>query len=255
MTDPILAGAEPFSADGGPDGVLVLHGFTGTPGSMRALAKALAAAGYTVELPLLPGHGTSVADMRETGWPDWSEAAEKAYAELAARCRRVAVIGLSMGGALATWVTSQHPEVAAMVVVNPLIEPPAEDFVQSMRDLVASGITTVPAIGSDIADPESHELSYDETPLEPALSLFAGVADLSHHLAEIRCPVLVFTSRNDHVVATSSSDFLAAAVSGPVERVWLERSFHVATQDYDRAEIESQTVAFVAKALAGSAAG
>jgi len=81
----ILAGAEPFSAAGGPHGALVLHGFTGSPQSMRGLARAFAAAGFAVELPRLPGHGTTVADMQTTRWADWSAAAEAAYDELAAR--------------------------------------------------------------------------------------------------------------------------------------------------------------------------
>ena len=66
----VLEGAEPFSAAGGPVGVLVVHGFTGSPGSMRALAEGVAAAGHTVELPLLPGHGTTVDDMLQTSWAD-----------------------------------------------------------------------------------------------------------------------------------------------------------------------------------------
>src|SRR4249920_1156269 len=105
MSDPqILPGAEPWSSEGGPDGVLVLHGFTGSPQSMRGLAVAFAAAGFTVELPRLPGHGTSVEDFLTTTFADWSEAAELAYTDLAARCERVVVAGLSMGAMLAAWL-------------------------------------------------------------------------------------------------------------------------------------------------------
>ena len=71
MTE-ILPGAEPWSAEGGPTGVLVLHGFTGNPSSMRGLAEAMAAAGHSVELPRLPGHGTTVDDMLTTSWADWA---------------------------------------------------------------------------------------------------------------------------------------------------------------------------------------
>jgi carboxylesterase len=86
VPSPILAGAEPASLAGGPDGVIVIHGFTGSPFSMRPLARAIAAAGYTVELPLLPGHGRSLDDMKPTGWSDWSGAVEGVYQDLAARC-------------------------------------------------------------------------------------------------------------------------------------------------------------------------
>src|SRR3954464_14582979 len=115
---PVLPGAEPFTADGGPHGVLVLHGFTGNPQSMRGLAEAFAAAGYAVELPRLPGHGTSVDDMATTTFADWSAAVERAYDDLAGRCERVVVAGLSMGGTLAAWLAARHPEIAGLVVIN-----------------------------------------------------------------------------------------------------------------------------------------
>ena len=91
---------------------------------MRGLAQALAGAGLTVELPLLPGHGTAVADMVPTRWEDWSAAAEAAYVALADRCESVVVVGLSMGGTLSLWLGERHPEIAALVLVNPLVVPP-----------------------------------------------------------------------------------------------------------------------------------
>ncbi|HEV7861086.1 MAG TPA: alpha/beta fold hydrolase, partial [Acidimicrobiia bacterium] len=98
---------EPYSAAGGPHGALVLHGFTGNPSSMRGVAEALAAAGFAVELPLLPGHGTSVEDMLTTDFTDWSATVEAAYLELAGRVASVVVAGLSMGATLAAWVTAR----------------------------------------------------------------------------------------------------------------------------------------------------
>src|SRR5664280_811509 len=128
VTAPIIPGCEPWSADGGSHGVLVLHGFTGNPQSMRPLAEAVAAAGYTVELPLLPGHGTAVEDLVPTRWDDWSEGAEAAYRALAARCDKVVVSGLSMGGTLTCWLAARHPEIAGIAVVNPLIQAPDAEF-------------------------------------------------------------------------------------------------------------------------------
>src|SRR5436190_3273338 len=123
MTDPILPGAEPWSVDGGLAGALCLHGFTGNPTSMRGVAEAFAAAGFSVELPRLPGHGTSVEDMKPTRWADWSGEAEAAYQRLAARTERVVVAGLSMGGSLTLWTALQHPEVAGIVCINPATLP------------------------------------------------------------------------------------------------------------------------------------
>jgi len=250
MPAPILPGAEPASFPGGPDGVLVLHGFTGSPQSMRGLAEAIAAAGYAVELPLLPGHGTAVEDMIPTRWTDWSAAAEAAYAQLAARCRRVAVAGLSMGGTLAVWLAARHPEIAALVAINPALEEPA-GFVPALRDLLAAGTETMPGIGSDIAKPGLTELAYPESPVAPLLSMLEQAAEIQGMLPAVACPVLVFTSTLDHVVPPSSSDLLAQRVTGPVHRVRLERSYHVATLDFDAPDVETGTVEFLAKVLGG----
>jgi len=246
-----LPGAEPWTADGGPAGVLVLHGFTGNPQSMRPLAEAYAAAGFTVSLPLLPGHGTRVEDMVPTRWEDWSSAAETAYAELAGRCESVVVAGLSMGGTLTLHLASRHPEVRGIVLVNPLADgeaPGISALVEQLRDL---GEPLVPGIGSDIAQEGSVESAYPLTPVQPLLSLHAALAGLRGALGEIRCPVLLLTSPQDHVVDPASSDLVASSVQGQVERRSLDRSFHVATLDHDAPLIEQEAVAF-AKRVTGA---
>jgi carboxylesterase len=250
MTAPILPGAEPWSAPGGPDGALVLHGFTSNPQSMRGVAQALAGAGFTVELPLLPGHGTALEDMVPTRWDDWSKAAEEVYAELAGRCRRVVVVGLSMGGSLAVWLTTRHPEIAGLVAINPFVEPPAESFLEILRGVLAGGTETMPGVGSDIALEGVEELAYAGSPVAPMLSLMEATDAIAADLGRIRCPVLLLSSRQDHVVPSASGDFLEAAVAGPIERVWLEHSYHVATLDRDRALLETRVVEFATKVAA-----
>jgi len=248
---PIMPGAEPFSAPGGPHGVLVCHGFTGCPQSMRPLAEAFAAAGFAVELPLLPGHGRSVEDMIPTRWSDWSAAIDTAYRELASRCDQVVVAGLSMGGTLAVWLAVQHPEIAGIVAVNGAFDPPAAPFVEMLRDMLEQGHDRMPGVGNDVADPDVTELAYPETPLEPLLSMVDAGRELFDRLGEIRCPLLVFSSKNDHVVPPTSADVICARVSGPVERIDLDRSFHVATIDYDRDLICERSVEFAQKVTAG----
>ncbi|HKA84465.1 MAG TPA: alpha/beta fold hydrolase [Acidimicrobiales bacterium] len=245
----IIPGAEPWSAPGGPHGALVIHGFTGNPQSMRGLAEALHGAGYAVELPLLPGHGTSVDDMIETGWGDWSTAAEAAYEDLAARVDRVVVAGLSMGGALALWLAARHPEIAGVVCVNPVVVV-GDELVDGIRQTVEGGVDRIPAIGGDLADPAAHEMAYDATPLRPLLSLADVAAETVDELAKIACPVLLMTSPQDHVVDPHNSDVIAAQVSGPVERVTLERSYHVATLDYDKDLILERAIEFAGRATA-----
>jgi carboxylesterase len=246
---PILASCEPWSADGGRHGVLVVHGFTGCPQSMRPLAEAFAGEGYTVDLPLLPGHGTSVEEMMTTSWKDWSGAAESVYDNLAARCDKVVVVGLSMGGTITAWLASRHPEIAGIVCVNPLVRV-ADSVVELVQQMLEGGEDRMPAIAGDIADPAAKETGYAETPLAALLSLAGGADELRNRWSEIGCPVLLMTSPQDHVVPPSDSDELAAAVQGRVERITLERSFHVATLDYDRDLIVERSLEFVARVTA-----
>lgn len=247
-TDPapaaeVMEGAEAWSADGGPHGALVLHGFTGNPTSMRPLAERFAAAGLAVELPRLPGHGTTVEEMATTSWDDWSAEAEAAYERLAARVDRVVVAGLSMGGTLAVWLATRHPEIAGLVLVNPAVEP-----VPPMRELVehltAAGERFFPGVGSDIAAPGVVESAYERSPVDGLGSLLDAIDELQPRLADVRCPILLATSPEDHVVPPSSSDHLARSVAGPVTRLTLHRSFHVATLDLDREELEGAAVDF-----------
>ncbi len=246
----MVSGAEPMSTSEGEHGVLVIHGFTGNPVSMRGIADAAAAAGFSVEMPLLPGHGTSVDDMLPTRWDDWANAAEAAYASLRDRVTgKVVVVGLSMGGALTCHLATQHPEIAGIVAINALVSEPA-----GIRDLLAgmveAGETTMDAIGSDIADPDADEKAYGRTPLAPLVSLLEAAADLTPRLTDITCPTLIITSHQDHTVEPANSELLAAAVRGEVEHLWLDNSMHVATLDYDKAEIEAATIAFARRVTA-----
>jgi len=248
MTLEVMPGCEPFSHHGGRSGVLVLHGFTGNPASLRSIAERAAEAGYSVELPRLPGHGTSVEDMITTTWADWSATAESSYDDLASRCERVAVVGLSMGGGLAAHVAEVRP-VAGCVFINPLVKPPGPEMLEGIHLLLESGVETIESIGSDIKREGGFEGSYAATPLAPAKSLFEGIVAVHENLQRISAPSLLMSSREDHVVTSDNGDDLAAMVAGPVERVWLENSYHVATMDNDQELVESLTLDFLARVL------
>jgi carboxylesterase len=251
-TSHVMDGAEPWSHHGTLDaGVLVVHGFTGNPGSMRGLAEACAAAGFHVEMPLLAGHGTVVEDMVPTGWEDWSRDADAAYRSLAERVDKIVVMGLSMGGSITLWLAAQHPGTVGIVCVNPATFPIADEMLAAIRGLLDEGTEIIPGIGSDIADPETKENAYPGTPIRPLLSFMDdGLRPLSVRYGDVSVPLLLFTSENDHVVEPAQSDQLVAAYGGPVERVMLKRSFHVATQDYDKELIFDGAVAF-ARRLTG----
>jgi len=217
-------------------GVLCLHGFTGSPHTMQPVSDAVVAAGFDVTAPCLPGHGTVVDDMLDTTWADWSATVEEAYRRARAAHDRVVLVGLSMGGALCAWLAARHG-VDAVAFINPMVLPVDPGVQDMVREMIATGEVFAPQVGtgrSDIADPDAVENAYAETPLRPVLTLFEAIDRLQPELANITCPVVIMTSPQDHVVDPASSDLLASSVSGPVERVMLPRSYHVATHDYDK---------------------
>jgi carboxylesterase len=220
---------------------------------MRPIAEQLANRGYTVELPLLPGHGTAITDLIPTRWEDWSGAAEAAYQDLAARCARVAVVGLSMGGGLTVWLAEHHPEITGIALVNPLVQPIDPELREAGLQLLDAGVEVIDGIGNDIAKDGVNELSYSSTPLAAAASLMDGLEGVAEDLTTISCPVLVLTSRQDHVVTTDNSELVADRVAGTVEHFWLERSYHVATLDFDADVIEAETIRFLETVFEGAA--
>jgi carboxylesterase len=252
MTNPIIAGAEPWSHEGhGHDGAVVVHGFTSNPASMRGVAEALAAAGFHIEMPRLPGHGTVVDDMVPTRWSDWAGEAEAAYQRLAQRANHIVVVGLSMGGALTLRLGADHPEIAGLVCINPVTQPQNADVIDMLRGMAEGGTAVLPGIGSDIADPDAKESAYEGTPIEALVSMLVdGIEPLSHQYADIHIPLLLMSSPQDHVVDPVQAEFLADHYGGPLERITLERSFHVATQDFDKQLIFDSTVEFATRVIA-----
>ncbi len=252
-TPPVLPGAEPLSHVGTTDvGVLVLHGFTGNPSSMRGLAEAMVALGHHVEMPRLPGHGTTIEDMLDTAWADWIGEVGAAHSRLEGRADRIVVMGLSMGGSLTLWSGLNLPDVAGLVCVNPATMGQPAEVIDMLSEMVADGTEIAPAIGGDIADPDAVEIAYDGVPLRAMLSLMNdGLIPMSDRYGELTMPLLLITSRQDHVVDPANSEQLAAGYGGEVEHVWLERSYHVATQDYDADEINRRAGEFVARVTAG----
>lgn len=239
----VVPGAEPWSAEGGPHGALVLHGFTGNCAGVRPVAEALHAAGFAVEMPLLPGHGTVVEDLLHHGWDEWYEAAEAALDRLADRVDRVVVAGLSMGGALTCVLAVEHPEIAGIACVNPATQV-NDEIRDTVATMLAEGSQFIPPVGSDIALEGATENAYELTPVPPLLTMFDAAERFAPRVDKITCPVLVLTSRQDHVVPPSDSEFLVGQVAGPVEHVWLEKSYHVATLDHDGPEVARRIVDF-----------
>lgn len=240
----VQPGARPLSVDGGPYGVLVSHGFTGSPVSMRPWGQSLADAGFTVRVPRLPGHGTTWQELNQTRWQDWYAEVDRNLTELRERCDKVAVAGLSMGAALVLRLAEQRPDdVDAITVVNPAIASTNRQLLALpvLRHVLASA----PALGDDIKKPGVKEGAYDRTPLQALHSLTLLWREVRRDLSQVVAPLLVMRSRVDHVVDPSSAQLLMRGVSCPVRReVVLEDSFHVATLDNDAPRIVEESLEF-----------
>lgn len=245
----VVPGAEAWSAQDGDVGVLVVHGFTGNPASLRPLAEALAGEGFAVELPRLPGHGTRWEDLQRTTWREWAGEAAAALDRLAGRTRAQVVVGLSAGGALALHLAAARPELAGLVLVNPFLF--STDPRLRLLPLLQRAVPSVPGVGDDIAKPGGDEKAYSRLPLRALASLRQLQGEARRALPGIRVPVLVLTSRQDHVVEPENSRVVLAGIgSADREHVWLERSYHVATLDHDADLVAERTAAFVRRVTA-----
>ena len=251
---PVLAGAEPFSAQGGPVGALLCHGFTGTPQSLRPWAEHLAAAGLTVSLPRLPGHGTSPQEANRTRWADWYAELDGSLRDLTTRCDDVFVMGLSMGGTLALRLAENHGDrVRGLVLVNPslLTRRPGRFALPMLRWV----LPTYRGIGSDIKKAGAVELAYDRVPVKAAYELSRLWLATRRDLGGVTQPILLFRSATDHVVEPDSCRVLRSAVaSTDVREVVLEDSYHVATLDNDAQLIFAESLAFVRRLSAAEPA-
>ncbi|MFF4908953.1 alpha/beta hydrolase [Streptomyces sp. NPDC001260] len=248
---PVLPGAEPFRHEGGEVGVLLCHGFTGSPQSLRPWAEYLAERGLTVSLPLLPGHGTRWEDMQLTGWQDWYAEVDRELRALVERCEQVFVAGLSMGGALALRLAAKHGDsVSGIVVVNPANK--VHGLSAYALPVARHLVRTTKGIASDIAKEGSTELGYDKVPLHAAHSLRNFFRLVDSELPQVTQPLLLLHSPQDHVVPpVDSARILGRVSSRDVREVLLEQSYHVATLDHDADRIFEESLAFIGRLATG----
>jgi carboxylesterase len=250
LAAPFAAPARPELTGGRRVGILLSHGFTGQPASMRPWAEALAAQGYAVELPRLPGHGTTWQELNTRTWADWYAELGLAFDRLRATTDAVVVGGLSMGGALVLRLAADRAdEVAGVMVVNPAVATKRLDvrLLPVLKHLVGS----FPGIADDIKKPGVEEHGYTRTPLKAAHSMMQAWPGIVADLPRITAPLLYFRSTVDHVVDERSQPLITGGVSSTdVTVVPLEDSYHVATLDNDAELIFSESAAFVARVTA-----
>ncbi len=252
MTLPLAPHAQPFHADGSPDGsdgrrvgVLLSHGFTGSPASMVPWGRHLSECGFAVAVPRLPGHGTSWQEMNATTWQDWYAELEQAFDKLHANCDRVVVGGLSMGGGLLLRLAGERGnDVAGVMLVNAAVA--SENKQLLAVPLLKRVLPSMPGIGNDIKKPGQEEYGYDRVPLRALASMLAAWKEVRRDLPKVTQPIVHFRSSEDHVVDPSSARIIASKVSSrDVRERILENSYHVATLDNDAPAIFEESVEFI----------
>jgi carboxylesterase len=249
-TAPLSITARPELTGGRRVGVLLSHGFTGSPASMRPWGEYLGERGYGVQVPRLPGHGNTWQELNTRRWDDWYGEIARVFDLLCLDHDAVVVGGLSMGGALALRVAADHPDrVAGVVLVNPAVATQRLDV--KLLPVLKHLVPSFPGIGNDIKKPGGDEIGYDRTPLKAIHSLMQAWKPLIADLPKVTAPLLYFRSAEDHVVDGASQPIITSRVSSReiIERR-LPESFHVATLDNDAPQIFEESAEFVAKVTA-----
>lgn len=236
-----------YPADG-PAGVLVLHGFTGVPFSVRPWGRALHEAGADVVGPVLPGHGTRWEDLADVRWEQWRDHAAQHVQQLRARHDVVVVCGLSMGGALALHLAATLP-VDGVVALNPALS--LVSRTARLAPALHRAVPSVPGVGDDISLPGVTEHAYPRTPVAAVAELGRFMTRTRRMLPAVTAPVLVLRSRHDHVVSDASHHHVLRRTGGDVELVRLAESFHVATLDREADVVAARSVRFLEALLAG----
>lgn len=247
MPQPNTITPAPFFLAGGSVGVLLIHGFTGAPPEMRRLGDYLHQQDFTVSAPLLPGHGTSTADLNRVRWQQWTAHVEAALADLRARCSTVFVGGLSMGGVLALYLAAQHPDLAGALLYAPAMR--LAGWRPRLVPLLKRAVHLVSKGGDEYwANPDARALlwCYDEYPVVAAHELQRLIAHVRRMLPRVSCPLLIVYSLADPVVPPAAIEDIVRRVStDDISLLTLERSGHVVTLDADWEAVAEKTLAFV----------
>ena len=224
-------------------GILLVHGFTGSPASMRPWAHFMNELGYTVRVPRLPGHGRNWEDLNAVSWEEWPARVVQDLQALRSTCSKVFVFGLSMGGGT-TLNVAENNLVDGIVLVNPMIHIPGIQI--KFAPVLAILKKGMPSVGNDIKKPDVTEWGYDVLPTRGVLQLNKLLKSTKANLAKVTAPTLLFHSVEDHVLPISNSDIIMSGISSSnKQRIEMTNSYHVATLDYDADLIFANALAHV----------
>jgi carboxylesterase len=238
--------ATPFFEQRGPTGVLLIHGYSGSPDEMRGLGASLADAGYTAHGPLLAGHGGAPADMFKVRWEDWLASARAGLQLLRKHCRAVFICGFSAGALLALHLAAHEP-VAGMIALAPALRLRGGSLLPSTGLLrhvlpwyypLARANFANPAVRAAVLE-RAPEANLDDPAVVEQIRREAKVSvgslyelarlqrQVRGELARVRVPTLIMQGRNDQTVSPRSAIEVAAGIrSRDRQLVWFERSAH-----------------------------
>ena len=247
-----IPNSEPFELIGGQIAVLLIHGFSGSPLSVKPWAEKLHQSGFTVNVPRLPGHGSNWNEMNQTRWEEWFAEVENKFRELKSRHQRVFVAGFSMGGALSLRLaTIYRNEIEGILLVNPSIGD--DRLIMRLVPFLKYFIPSVKGRGTDVAAPNPPRHSYGRTPLRALHSLQKLWRVVRRDLHLIDQPLMIGYSINDHVVNPKFSEILIDNVSSmDIREVVFEKSFHNVALDYDLPILVEESVNFISEVLSGN---
>ncbi len=238
----IRPGCEPFSFERGSVGVLMVHGFTGSPASMRPIGEWLASQDLSVEGVRLPGHGTDIDDLRARRWTEWVDEAARGLDALRERCRKIVTFAQSMGGCVALALAAERPHhLNGLALANPYV------FDVRLLSLPLGGrfLKNAKGVVNDIAMPGQDELGYPRMPVPAVVEMSAMMKMVRAALPQIRLPVVVFRSGTDHVIpASNARKVLDRIGSEHKELVDCPNSYHVVSLDHDAPLVRERVLAF-----------
>lgn len=219
----------------GKMGCLLLHGFTSCPFQLRLLGNFLSEAGYTVSIPLLPGHGTSPKDLRKCNWSEWYEKSKTELFELRKKCEKVYLIGLSMGGSLALHLAA-HYEINGIVAMAPGLHL-QNKFVFLSHYIHWLYPYSKKRSGVDIRAKEK-TVSYNKIPVRSLSQLIKLFKHLKYDLNDIYAPLLIIHAKEDHVIDEKSVVEIYENVSSKNKRILeLNESYHIITLDIEKEKV------------------